>query len=133
MTAWELRVPDEMLRWILAIQGVYYGVSGLWPLIHMPSFLAVTGPKQDLWLVRTVGVLILVIGSVLLTAVARRRPSGEVVVLAIGTALALATIDVVYVVLDVIGPIYLADALVECALALGVGVSARPGRLAPHA
>jgi hypothetical protein len=44
---------------------VFYLVSGLWPLVHLQSFLTVTGPKTDLWLVKTLGVLISVIGAVL--------------------------------------------------------------------
>lgn len=39
-------------------QGIYYVASGLWPLLHMRSFEAVTGPKRDKWLVNTVGALI---------------------------------------------------------------------------
>ncbi len=36
-------------------QGLYYTVSGLWPLISLRTFTLVTGPKVDLWLVKTVG------------------------------------------------------------------------------
>jgi hypothetical protein len=37
----------------------------------MPSFEAVTGPKRERWLVRTVGVLVLAIGGTLTLAAAR--------------------------------------------------------------
>lgn len=33
-------------------QGVYFGATGLWPILHLPSFLFVTGPKIDTWLVQ---------------------------------------------------------------------------------
>ena len=38
-------------------QGAYFLGTGVWPLVLMPSFESVTGPKVDKWLVRTVGVL----------------------------------------------------------------------------
>src|SRR4051812_10310889 len=34
--------PTTMAR----VQGVFYVVSGAWPLVHMPSFEAVTGKKH---------------------------------------------------------------------------------------
>ena len=40
-----------------------YLATGLWPLFNIESFQQVTGPKTDLWLVRTVGVLVDLIQS----------------------------------------------------------------------
>jgi hypothetical protein len=85
----------------------------------MESFLAVTGPKTDLWLVRTVGMLIAVIGFALLVAAFRRNTGTEVRTLAIGSAGGLAAIDVIYVTLGVIPPIYLLDAVMEGVLLSG--------------
>ena len=81
---------------ILLAQGLYYVLSGLWPLAHMRSFTAVTGPKTDLWLVKTAGLLIASIGASLLAAAARGAAAPETVVLAAGSALALAGADVVF-------------------------------------
>ncbi|VTR52312.1 Uncharacterised protein [Sphingobacterium thalpophilum] len=47
---------------IQKIQGIYYCLTGIWPVIHISSFMAVTGPKTDLWLVKMVGLLSLAIG-----------------------------------------------------------------------
>src|SRR5436305_6669143 len=77
------------LTGVLWVQGLYYLATGVWPLVSMDTFLMVTGPKTDLWLVDTVGVLVGVIGLVLLLAAARRHATAEVVVLALGSALAL--------------------------------------------
>ena len=93
-----------------------YVATGLWPLLHMPSFEAVTGAKTDDWLVHTVGLLLAVIGSVLLTAVMRRRAGSMIIALAVGTALALAGIDIVYVLNARISRIYLLDAAIELAI-----------------
>ena len=66
----------------------------------------------------TVGLLVAVIGGVLLMAATRRRVSGEVTMLAVGAALALAAIDVVFVSRGVIPPVYLADAAAEAVLSV---------------
>jgi hypothetical protein len=100
---------------LLIAQGVYYLASGVWPLIHMRSFLIVTGPKKDLWLVKTVGILITVIGATLTVAGARQETTLEIFILAVGSQLALAAVDVVYVAKKVIAKIYLLDAIVEAA------------------
>jgi len=39
---------------------VYYVVSGAWPLVYIDSFQKVTGRNTDLWLVHTVGLLVLI-------------------------------------------------------------------------
>jgi hypothetical protein len=108
---------------VAAVQGLFYLVTGVWPLVHIDSFQAVTGPKTDLWLVYTVGLLVAVIGGVLLIAAVRRRVTAEVALLAVGAALALAGIDVVFVAREVIRPIYLADAAVEVLLAAWWGIA----------
>ena len=74
-----------MDRWLLTlclVQGIYYTLTGVWPLVHVRSFLAVTGPKTDLWLVKTVGVLVAVIGVVIALAWWRGRITDEVALLA---------------------------------------------------
>jgi energy-converting hydrogenase Eha subunit E len=106
----------KVLQRVAVTQGAFYLATGVWPLIDIDSFQAVTGPKVDLWLVRTVGVLVSVIGVVLITAARRRRIGLEVALLAVGSALGLATIDAVYALSGVISPVYLADAVVELAL-----------------
>lgn len=106
-----------MLPGLALFHGGFYLLAGLWPIIDIDSFQLVTGPKTDLWLVRTVGVLVAVIGAVLLSAGRRRRITDEIVLLALGAALGLAAIDVIYSLSGRISPIYLADAAVELGLA----------------
>src|SRR5215213_7342224 len=98
---------------LAAFQGLYFLATGVWPLVHLESFLAVTGPKTDLWLVDTVGALVAVVGAVLLLAASSGRVTQEVALLAAGCAAALAAVDVVFVARDVIPPVYLADAVAE--------------------
>jgi hypothetical protein len=119
-------------------QGLFYVATGVWPLVDIHSFEKVTGPKRDDWLVKTVGVLVTVIGGVLLAAGARGRTTPETAWLGAGSALGLAAIDVVYTSKGVIAPIYLADAAVEVGLAAGWAAAARgardraPGEARPH-
>jgi hypothetical protein len=108
------------VRLVLAVQGVFYVVTGIWPLVHMPSFELVTGPKIDHWLVNTVGLLLAAIGASLVTAVRLRQVHAATCVLAIGAALALAAIEIVYVTLRQISGVYLLDAAVEIALAFAI-------------
>jgi hypothetical protein len=113
---------------LCAAQGLYFLVTGVWPLVSMETFEAVTGEKTDRWLVHTVGVPVAAVGLVLLLAAWRARPSAEVALLAVGCAAGLAAIDVVYVSRGVILPIYLADAALEAVFILAwlwVGLRAR--------
>jgi hypothetical protein len=107
-----------MLLKVALIQGVFYVATGVWPLVDIVSFQVVTGPKTDLWLVRTVGVLVTVVGAVLISASRRRRITDEIVLLATGSALGLAAIDLIYSLSGRISPVYLADAAAEIGLAL---------------
>jgi hypothetical protein len=106
-----------MLPKLAFIQGIYYVLTGIWPLIDITSFQLVTGPKSDLWLVRTVGVLVTVIGGVLLVAWRSGRITPEVMLLAVGSALGLAAVDLIYSLSGTISAVYLADAVAELGLA----------------
>lgn len=92
-------------------QGFYFVITGIWPIIHIRSFLKVTGPKTDLWLVKTVGLLITVIGVTLFYA-----PVPTAFLLGITSALALGNIDVIYVAKGTISKVYLLDAVAQLAL-----------------
>jgi hypothetical protein len=120
------------------LQGGFAVVTGLWPIAHLRSFEAVTGPKLEGWLVKTVGALVTVIGGTLLFAGARRHVGPEVRLLGAGTAAAFTAVDVVYTAKRRISPVYLLDAVAETALLAGWGVAqarsrsernARPRRL----
>ena len=109
---------DEAVR-LARLQAVFYIVTGVWPIVSMRSFEAITGPKVDRWLVKTVGALVAVIGSALALASRHRQLAPEVVLVAAGSAAALATIDTVYVTKRRISPVYLLDAIAEIALVAG--------------
>ena len=112
-------------RWrLLAIQCAYYGITGLWPILHLQSFEAITGPKTDDWLVHMVGLLAAAIAVVLGSATLRNRiRSPEVVLLAATSAGAFAAIDLWYGLTGRISPVYLADAVVQICLIAGLAVT----------
>lgn len=109
--------PARLLVLLAWGQGAYYAATGAWPMLHVESFQYVTGPKTDVWLVRTVAVLVLAIGLALLLAAWRLRVGPEVVLLAVLSALGLGALEVVYVMDGTIRPVYAADAAVEFLLA----------------
>jgi hypothetical protein len=128
---------DRAARWPLRLawgQGAFFLVSGIWPILHMSSFVAVTGPKVDLWLVKTVGSLLATFGAGLLIAARRKQISAEIKFLGAAFPLVLAVIDINYVARGVIDRIYLLDAAVELVIAIAWLVSGRAvnARLLPR-
>jgi hypothetical protein len=121
---------ERLAQSVWLVQAGYYLVSGIWPLVEIRSFQALTGPKTDRWLVKTVGLLVTVIGAGLAMAGARRRITPEVATIAIGCGVGLSAIDVVYVSRSRISPVYLLD-VVAHAFILGGWLIAlrRPGFL----
>lgn len=99
-------------------QAGFYMATGLWPLVHRPSFEWVTGPKVDRWLVYTVGGLLIVIGySQWRASTSQDLPHARR--LGAGTASTLLVVDVVNVARRRIRPTYLLDAAAEAAILLG--------------
>jgi hypothetical protein len=103
-------------RRLAVAHGVFYMASGLWPVFHLRSFEVVTGPKADGWLVKTVGLLLAVIGATLIATAQRKTPRDVTRLLAIGSAGALASIDVVYASAGRISRVYFLDAAVQTGL-----------------
>lgn len=101
------------LRLVLGAQGVYYILTGLWPLFSMRTFELITGPKRDDFLVHMVGALAAAVGLALLVAALSRSPSIESVVLGIASAVAFAGIDLFYGLQQVLPAVYLVEAIVE--------------------
>jgi hypothetical protein len=99
------------------MQGAYFVVTGLWPVLHLSSFEKITGGKVDGWLVKTFGGLIAATGMALLVADADGLSSKRAVrVLGIGSAIALGTSDFIYVKAGRISPVYLLDLVAEAVI-----------------
>jgi hypothetical protein len=101
---------------VALVQGIYFFVTGIWPILSMRTFLLVTGPKTDLWLVKTVGLVLASIGATLLFAGWTAQVNPPVIFLAISAALSLTIVEIVYVAKHVISPVYLGDTIAEVIL-----------------
>lgn len=95
-------------------QAVYYFVTGLWPIVDIVSFMKVTGPKTDIWLVKMVGLLTVAISVTLFTSYKKNHDT--LTVLSVSAALAYLAIDVYYYVDGTISAVYLGDAVLELAI-----------------
>jgi hypothetical protein len=123
---WCSAAGTDPLNRVLLAQGGYYVATGVGPFVSRQAFEAVTGPKAEWWLVQTVGGLVTTIGAGLLSSALRRRVSPEVLGVAVGSAITLAGIDIVYVAKGRIAPTYLVDAGAQLGLLAGIAVSLRP-------
>jgi drug/metabolite transporter (DMT)-like permease len=88
-------------------------MTALWPFFSLRTFMAVTGPKTDVWVVKTVGSLLVVIGIALMVGSSGEEIKPTTICLGLFSALALALIDIYYALQNVISKIYLGDATVE--------------------
>ena len=104
---------------IALLHALFFAIGGVWSVLHRRSFEAVSGPKIDYWLVRTVGGLLTTVGIVLAGAALRDRITPEIRWLAIGTSGVLTAIDVIYTAQRRIRPVYLLDAAANLALIAG--------------
>lgn len=118
-----LRRPRR--RDVALAQGIYYGATAVWPLLSRRTFEAVTGPKDDWWLVETISLLILPIGGALAAAGARDRVTPEIELLGAGAAGLLAASDVLVAVRRRGRWSYLADAAASGAILAAWGKASR--------
>ena len=111
-------VSLKLYKALLWIQGLYTLLTALWGLIDIDSFMAVTGPKNDIWLVKTVSVVLLAIAATLITYLFIQGDPLPAMVLGLLTSAGLATIDFYYSGRKVISPVYALDGIAEVVFAL---------------
>lgn len=99
---------------LAAAQAAYLAGSGLAPLVSMRAFEAVTGPKMDHWLVKTVGLLAL--GFAVLLAREAGEPEPDALA-GLAASLPFAAASGWYGATGRISRIYLVDAAIELAFA----------------
>jgi hypothetical protein len=98
---------------LLWVQGIYILLTALWGLIDIDSFMQVTGKKTDIWLVKTVSVLLLGISCLLFCNVLSKMPVLPVIITAIITSAGLAFIDFYYTSNGTIKWVYAIDGILE--------------------
>jgi hypothetical protein len=103
----------KVYRCLLSVQSLYILITAAWPIIDIESFMYVTGPKQDIWLVKTVGALLIPIAICLGVHLIIRSNFLPAFLLGSLTALAFSLIDFYYALRGTISPIYLLDGMLE--------------------
>lgn len=109
----------RLFKWLIRIQATYILVTAVWPIIDIESFMAITGPKRDVWLVKTVGALLIPVACTMYYHLFIRSDHRPVIVLATLTSLAFVVIDFYYALNDVISNVYLLDGLIELIFLIG--------------
>jgi hypothetical protein len=87
--------------------------SGLWPLVSIKSFEAITGPKVDTWLVKTVGCLLTVVGARTLLSARTHDEARKSGTVAGGVSATLAYISGYYATRGRISKVYLLDSAIQ--------------------
>jgi hypothetical protein len=98
---------------VLYSQAIYTFLTGVWPILDIESFMLVTGPKTDIWLVKTVGALLIPVSISMFFFVREKSEVVPVIILCAGTSISFMSIDLYYSLSGTISNIYLLDAAVE--------------------
>jgi hypothetical protein len=109
----------NFLKYLGWSHAIYIFITAVWPIIDIESFMMVTGPKTDIWLVKTVGALLIPVAVTMIVNLVAVDNKWPLITLAAGTAIAFICVDCYYALNDVISDIYLADAAVEFIFLIG--------------
>jgi hypothetical protein len=107
----------KFIRFVAAIHCIYMVVTAMWPIVDIQSFMLITGYKTDLWLVKTVSLLLLTNGLVIGSSLFLKDNYRIVALLGFLSAVVLFSVDVYYVSRQVIFDICLGDAVAESIIA----------------
>lgn len=101
----------KFYKLLIVLQSSYLLITAVWPIAHIESFMDVTGPKTDIWLVKTVGALLIPVAAALFFQ--PNRPNRTSFLLGGGTAISFIVINFYYALNDIIADIYLIDGVVQ--------------------
>lgn len=100
-------------HFIPILQGLYFIITGIWPLVHIESFLYITGYKTDIWLVKTVGILILPYSILCFYTIINMKRNTAIAIVNMMCCLGLAWVDLYYYLRGIISWVYLIDFALE--------------------
>jgi hypothetical protein len=110
----------SIYRLLLIIQGFYTFITALWAIIDIDSFMEITGPKTDIWLVKTVSIVLVAVGLTLLAHLKEPdQPVLPAILLGCITSAGLAFIDFFYSARNTISFVYAIDGMIEVAFFIG--------------
>ena len=108
---------------VLRLQGWYYLLGGLWPVLHLQSFEQVVGPKPDRFQTETTGALYAAIGVTLL---AGHRSAASGVYRLVGGATAASSVAVVMRHRESLRAVCTADAALQAAFVAAAALGGPP-------
>lgn len=111
-------MPDKFYKTLGLTQGIYTLLTALWALVDINSFMEVTGPKSDTWLVKNVAVLLIPIGICFIAGLYLKSESLIVILVGITSSAGLAFIDFYYTTRGTIKWIYLVDGYLQILFSL---------------
>ena len=103
---------QKLYKYALLGQGMYVLLTAVWALADIQSFMFITGPKTDVWLVRTVAVLLICISLFFLLS-SKKSEEPRVTLTALVFSFGLAYIDFYYTLNNTIRWVYALDGIVE--------------------
>lgn len=103
---------QKLYKYALLVQGMYVLLTAVWALVDIQSFMFITGPKTDVWLVRTVAVLLICISLFFLLS-SKKSEEPRVTLTALVFSFGLAYIDFYYTLNNTIRWVYALDGIVE--------------------
>jgi hypothetical protein len=107
------RYPSNQMRALVIIQGSYYMITALWPLIHIESYMSFVGPISDIWLAKTVGTMVIAISATMFFHLSLKTDHRPLILLGLASSLAFAYTDTYYTFTGTLSSIYLLDAAAE--------------------
>jgi hypothetical protein len=111
-----MNVAQSPLSRMWIAHAIYFVIGGLWAIVGRRSFEAITGPKVDYWLVRTVGGLLAATGGAIGLAGASQRITPEIRWLAVATSAVLTLVDIIGTATGRVRRVYLLDAVANLVL-----------------
>jgi hypothetical protein len=112
----------RQFKLLIFIQSGYYLLTALWAIVDINSFMTVTGPKTDIWLVKTTAAMIITISLTLGSYLFMQGNKFPAIILGSISAFSFVIIDFYYVAENVISNIYVLDGIFESILLIGWGV-----------
>jgi hypothetical protein len=109
---------DRWRRWLLSGQGAYYVLTGVWPLVHFPSFADAVALRINPFQAQSFAAVIIVVGGSLIEAARREPPGPFPTMLGAATAAAIALISLWWLPRLGTASILWIDVLVEVAFAV---------------
>lgn len=116
-------VAERRNRWrrvAMLVQGTYYILTGLWPLIHFSSFSRAVALPMNPFQAQTFGAVLVIIGAHLLETARRDYPGASATLLGIAVAGAIAVVDLVWLPRLAVPSALWGDLLAEVAIAIAL-------------